>query len=177
MRLKLKEKFYQYLFYIKAGKELRLDLTDSEAYTLIKILKHFMQKHEISLDPGNKKNLQLNSEDGDNFILTYYTSKYRNDKISINLREKETNLSLVRINVDENSFHKNSNNEIIRGHRLLILSNQEWFAKNDGATYSKAFNIPKDFSDLKDIETVFLDFLTYINVKVEGKLTLTYNFP
>jgi hypothetical protein len=102
--------------------------------------------------------------------LNYFTPKHRDDKVSIHLREKETNSSLARINIDTTGFHKNSDGSVIKGHRLLLYSSEEWSLKNDGFTHVKARSLPRNFHDTSDLEQVFLDFLLYINVKQEGKL-------
>lgn len=85
--------------------------------------------------------------------------------------EKETNTNLVRINIDPNGFHKNSNGETIYGNRILIFSYEEWVNKSDGYTHVRAYNLPKEFKNIDCLEQVFLDFLLYINVKSEGKIT------
>lgn len=150
----------------------KIQLTDEEAQTLIEILKIFIKKYKVNLSPGNKQTLELTSEDYTNdFLLSYYTPKHRNDKISIHLREKDSNINLVRINIDSKSFHTNSNGEKLYGHRVLIFSNEELKLKKDGYTHTKAYPLPKVFKDTENLEQVFLDFLMYINVKQEGKIT------
>ncbi|MDF0728251.1 hypothetical protein PY093_16420 [Cytobacillus sp. S13-E01] len=150
-----------------------LNLSNEEAYSLIKILKVFLKKYNIDLRPGNKGILNLQSSNGEwEFLLDYFTPSHRDDKISIHLREKENNLSLLRVNIDPVGFHNNANNKIC-GNRMLIFSSDEWLEKNDGSTYVKAFTLPSEFSNPDNIEQVFLDFLLYINVKKENKI----NFP
>lgn len=148
-----------------------LNLSNEEAYDLIKILKIIFKKYNIDLRPGNKGIINLKASNGEwEFILDYFTSSHRADKISIHLREKENNLTLLRVNIDPNGFHNNANDKIY-GNRILIFSSDEWLEKNDGATYVKAFALPPEFSNPKDIEQVFLDFLLYINVKKENKIS------
>ncbi|MGG3998838.1 DUF6978 family protein [Anoxybacillus kestanbolensis] len=147
-----------------------LILTDEQAQYLIKILKQILRKYKVDLSPGQSGNILLRSFDGHyEFILNYSTSKFRNDKISIHIREKETNLSLVRVNIDPNGFHNNSDG-VIRGNRILIFSNEEFCNKNDGFTHVKAYPLPSCFTNPSDLEQVFLDFLMYINVQREGKI-------
>lgn len=145
-------------------------LTDNEAQYLITILKQVLKKYKVDLKPGNKGVISLKSHDDHyEFILDYYTPKHRDDKISIHIREKDTNTSLVRINIDPDGFHNNSDG-VIRGNRILIFSSEEFYKKNDGFTHVRAYNLPKDFTDPSDLEQVFLDFLRYTNVKPEGKI-------
>jgi hypothetical protein len=150
----------------------KLELNDEEASHLIKIIKHVFEKYTVDLSPGNKGRIRLYSIEEHEFIIDYYTPSRRDDKISIHVREKETNVSLVRLNIDPSGFHKNSDGSIIRGNRLLIFSSKEWFQKNDGFTHVKAFNIPDEhFSYENNLEQVFMDYLVYINVKQEGKIS------
>ncbi|MDX6047475.1 DUF6978 family protein [Bacillus paranthracis] len=151
----------------------QLQLTDTEAQYFIEILKLVLKKYQIDLKPGNQGSLLLKSHDNRNqFVLDYFTAKLRNDKMSLHLREKETNISLARVNIDPTGFHKNADKETIKGHRILIFSSEEFLAKNDGTTYVKAHPLPDSFSDTNDLEQVFLDFLGYTNVKQEGKIEL-----
>lgn len=148
----------------------KLELTDDEANRLITILKIILRNYKVDLSPGNKEDIQLKSISSHNFILTYFTPPYRDDKISIHLREKDTNTNLVRVNIDPVGFHKNSDGEKINGNRILLFSSEEWVNKNDGATQVKAYDLPSDFTDTSNLEQVFLDYLMYINVKQEGKI-------
>src|SRR5690625_6449298 len=90
--------------------------------------------------------------------------------MSLHLRQKYTNINLVRINIDPKGFHKNADNTV-HGNRMLIYSTNEWIKKADGKTYVRAYDLPRSFSNTTDLERVFLDFLVYINVKEENKLT------
>lgn len=145
-------------------------LTDEEAQHLIEILKHVIKKYNISLHPGSKGYVELDTEGKEEFYLHYFVSNKVNRKMSLHLRQKTTNINLIRINIDPNGFHKNSDNTYIYGDRLLIYSQTEWFEKADGKTYLKAYKVPKQFTNLGNLEQVFLDFLFYINVKRENKL-------
>lgn len=148
-----------------------IKLTDEEAQHLITILKLFIKKYNVNLGPGNKKTLQLTDEDATyDFLLTYYTPKHRDDKISIHLREKDSNINLIRVNIDSRSFHSNADGEKIYGNRIVVFSNHEFKIKNDGYTHTKAYDLPGEFTNPQDLEQVFLDFLVYINVKQEGKI-------
>jgi hypothetical protein len=147
-----------------------LILTDEQAQYLIQILKYILKKYKVDLSPGKSGSILFKSFDERyEFILNYSTSKHRSDKISIHIREKETNLSLVRVNIDPNGFHNNSDG-IIRGNRILIFSSEEFANKNDGFTHVKAYPLPSCFTNPSDLEQVFIDFLMYINVKREGKI-------
>ncbi len=148
----------------------QLLLTDTEAQHLISILKLVLKKYKIDLKPGNKGTIALKSHDEHNqFILDYFTATKRNDKMSLHIREKETNTSLARINIDPTGFHRNAKNTI-DGNRILIFSSEEFLEKNDGSTYVRAYELPNSFIDPNDLEQVFLDFLVYTNVKQEGKI-------
>lgn len=161
-----------YYFILELIKLENIHLTDEEAHQLIKILKLFLKKYNVNLKPGNKETLKLYADDYTyDFLLDYYTPKHRNDKISIHLREKDSNINLVRVNIDSKSFHLNSNGERLIGNRILIFSSEEFKAKKDGYTHTKAFSLPEEFSDTENLEQVFLDFLVYINVKQEGKVS------
>lgn len=150
----------------------RLLITDSEAEQLIKTIKYIIKKYNISLKPGNKGYIELKSNNDNNigFLLHYFISKNVLNKMSLHLRQKHTNINLIRINIDPNGFHKNSNNHTIYGNRILIYSTSEWIEKADGKTYVKAYDVPNEFTDTDSLEQVFLDFLVYINVKEESKV-------
>ncbi|MCK7605375.1 hypothetical protein L3V64_003175 [Geobacillus stearothermophilus] len=147
-----------------------LALTDEQAKALIEILKYILRKYKVDLSPGKRGDILLKSiDERHEFILNYSTSKYRSDKISIHIREKNTNLSLVRVNIDPNGFHNNSDG-VIKGNRILVFSTEEFVNKDDGFTHVKAYPLPECFTNPNDLEQVFLDFLVYINVKREGKI-------
>ncbi|PIC71378.1 hypothetical protein CSV77_04945 [Sporosarcina sp. P16b] len=151
-----------------------LNLTDEEAKTLIEMLKMLLQKYNIDLKPDNKGVINLKGEITGEFFLHYYTPRYRDDKISIHLRDKETNHNLVRVNIDPVGFHNNADGVTIAGNRILLFSSEEWVRKKekgDDKTHVRAFNLPSQFTDTSSLEQVFLDFIEYINVKREGKIT------
>ena len=151
----------------------KLPLNDDEATYLLKLIKQIIKNYQIDLSSGNKGEITLKSEVNSvirAYALHYYTPPNRSDKMSLHLRDKATNLNLARINIDPTGFHNNSDGTRISGNRLLLFSSKEWVEKNDGQTHVKAYTIPNDFSDLKNLEQVFLDFLVYINVKEEGKI-------
>lgn len=150
-----------------------LELTNEEAKVLIGMLKVVFKKYNIDLKPGSKGEILLKTESANEFFLHYFTPPRRNDKLSIHLREKETNLNLARVNIDPVGFHNNSNGEKIRGNRLLLFSSEEWVRKReqgDYKTHVKAYDLPTEFTDTSVLEQVFLDFMLYINVKKEGKI-------
>lgn len=151
--------------------KVEIKLTDEEAKYLIELLKFVFKQYKVDLRPGNKGDVLLTTEEEYEFILHYYTPSHRGDRLSLHLRERETNTNLVRINIDPNGFHKNSNGETIYGNRILIFSFEEWVNKSDGYTHVRAYSLPKEFKNIDCLEQVFLDFLLYINVKSEGKIT------
>lgn len=146
-----------------------IELTDAEIKRLIDLLKFVFKKYQVDLKPGNKGDISLITQENTEFILHYFTPRHRDDKISIHVREKETNINLIRINIDPIGFHNNSDGKVW-GNRLLIFSSDEWLQKNDGFTQVKAYDLPEKFKDTGNLEQVFLDFLMYINVKQEGKI-------
>lgn len=145
-------------------------ITDSEAKHLIEILKYIIKKYNVPLDPGSKGVIELDTDEKYEFFLHYFVSPNVENKMSVHLRQKTTNINLVRINIDPNGFHKNGNKQKIFGNRLLIYSQEEWIKKADGKTYVQAYNVPEEFTDTTNLEQVFLDFLVYIHVKEENKL-------
>ena len=149
-----------------------IKLTDEEAHSLIQILKVIIKRYKVDLSPGNKGSITLKSDcDNYEFCLHYFTPEYRDDKMSLHLRELENNYNLVRINIDTKTFHRNADGTMVKGHRLLLFSNKERLEKiklGDFKTHVKAFELPTEFKDVSDLEMVFIDFLNYIKVKQQG---------
>ena len=57
---------------------------------------------------------------------------------------------MLRLNLND-GFHKNSNNEKIRGNRINIFLKNEFIQKADGVTHMKAYPLPyKIFEDSSD---------------------------
>lgn len=132
-----------------------LQLTQKEADDLIKLFKMFARNNNIDLlEKPNGEMTLLGCQDKHIFKLYY---KFALDNYHIQLSDGETNLTLVRINLDS-GFHKNSDGRI-RGHRVEIFNENEFYQKNDGYTHYKAFKLPYDC--IKDT-TNFLDALYYL---------------
>lgn len=71
----------------------------------------------------------------------------------------------MRLNLN-NSFHKNSNGERIRGNRVNLFSEEEFLSREDNI-YMKAYRLP--YKNIFTEPSSFLDalhqMLTYTNVK------------
>lgn len=68
----------------------QLELTVEQAHNLIHILKLLFQKYRVNLSPGREGTLKLNDENKTEYVLNYFTSKNRTDKMSlINDSERE----------------------------------------------------------------------------------------
>lgn len=144
----------------------KLQLTQKEANTLIKLFKVFASRKKIDLldNPEGKINL-IDGKTKHPFNLYY---KFALDNHHITLNDAETNLTLVRINLDS-GFHKNSTGRPIRGHRVEIFDENEFYQKNDGFTHYKAFNLPYDcIEDTDDFLESLFYFFEYANIQKNG---------
>lgn len=150
-----------------------MNSNDTEANTLINILKLVFKYYNVSLIPGTKDVIFLHDEDEKyEFAIHYEISERRPDKLHIHLRESKQNINLFRVNIDPNGFHNNFDEKVI-GNRMLIFSQKEWYEKNDGSTNMRAYPLPEEhFPDTQSFVNVFVCFLEYTNVKEEGKLNV-----
>ncbi|REA65381.1 hypothetical protein DV963_13320, partial [Staphylococcus pseudintermedius] len=112
---------------------------------LLVLCKEILTQYNIQLEEKCKGTINITATNSEkSFVLSYFV---RPGKASLNFRETEFNICLIRINLN-NGFHKNSNNEIIRGNRINIFSEEEYLRKNDGSTYMRAYALPyKIFED------------------------------
>ncbi|WP_241519763.1 DUF6978 family protein, partial [Staphylococcus felis] len=111
------------------------------------------------------------------FILNYFI---RPGKTTLNFRELQYNTYLLRINLND-GFHKNSNNQIVRGNRINIFSEVEYKSKNDSSTYMVAYPLPyKIFEDSSDFTKQLFTVLRYTktnhndNIYIETNLQLRW---
>ncbi|TXN99473.1 hypothetical protein FV119_14020 [Staphylococcus aureus] len=87
---------------------------------------------------------------------------------------------MLRLNLND-GFHKNSNNEKIRGNRINIFSVKEFIQKADGVTHMKAYPLPyKIFEDSSDFVKQLFTLLEYTktnhndNIKIETNLFMSW---
>ncbi|HEC2158324.1 hypothetical protein B5C01_10565 [Staphylococcus delphini] len=155
---------------------MEIKLTDDDVEKLINLAKEVLVKHSIKLEENCKGYVNINSPDSEiTFILNYFIKP---GKITLNFRETRFNLNLLRINLND-GFHKNSNNEIIRGNRINIFSEDEYKKKNDGSTYMIAYPLPyKIFENNRDFVNQLFTMLEYTktnhndNINIESNLFL-----
>ncbi|WP_245342012.1 hypothetical protein [Staphylococcus sp. GDX8P80P] len=114
--------------------------------------------------------IEIISNDGSvKFILSYFI---RPGKITINYRETIHNLSLIRLNLN-NNFHKNANNKRAFGNRINIYSEKEFEKKGDGYTYMIAYPLPyKLFEDTLDFVQQLYTMLKYTNTRYDDKIII-----
>lgn len=153
-----------------------IKLTDKEVGVLLNLTKEILVKHNIKLEENCKGYITITSSKSEtSFILNYFVKP---GKITLNFRESQYNLNLLRINLND-GFHKNSNNEIIRGNRINVFSESEYKKKNDGSTYMIAYPLPyKVFENNSDFVTQLFTLLKYTktnhhdNINIESNLFL-----
>ncbi|MEL3711471.1 hypothetical protein RUT98_00140 [Staphylococcus borealis] len=98
---------------------MKLKLTDNDVIKLIKLSKKVLKQYNIKIEEVGNGEIEIISNDGSvKFILSYFI---RPGKITINYRETIHNLSLIRLNLN-NNFHKNANNKRVFGNRINIYS-------------------------------------------------------
>ncbi|MGW7889945.1 DUF6978 family protein [Staphylococcus xylosus] len=155
---------------------MEIKLTDDDVEKLIIITKEILVKYNIKLEENCRGSIDINSPNSEvSFILNYFIKP---GKVTLNFRETQYNLNLLRINLN-NGFHKNSNNEIIRGNRINIFSEEEYKKKNDGSTYMIAYPLPyKIFENNPDFVSQLFTLLKYTktnhhdNINIESNLFL-----
>ncbi|MEJ7541809.1 DUF6978 family protein [Staphylococcus intermedius] len=157
---------------------MEIKLTDNDVDYLLALCKEVLQQYNIQLEETCKGSIKITSTNLEkSFILNYFV---RPGKITLNFRETESNLCLIRINLND-GFHKNSNNEIVRGNRINIFSEEEYIKKNDGSTYMRAYALPyKIFEDNYDFVKQLFTLLEYTktqhndNINIETNLFLRW---
>ncbi|MFW2627615.1 DUF6978 family protein, partial [Staphylococcus aureus] len=118
-----------------------------------------LEQYNIKLDETCKGDINITSCNSEYFFTLSYFLKP--GKATINFRECRYNYSLLRLNLND-GFHKNSNNEKIRGNRINIFSEKEFIQKADGATHMKAYPLPYNiFDDSSDFVKQLFTLLEY----------------
>ncbi|CAC5482589.1 Uncharacterised protein [Staphylococcus aureus] len=157
---------------------MHLKLNDEDLNYLVNISKEILEQYNIKLDETCKGDINITSCNSEYFFTLSYFLKP--GKATINFRECRYNYSLLRLNLND-SFHKNSNNEKIRGNRINIFSENEFIQKADGATHMKAYPLPYNiFDDSSDFVKQLFTLLEYTktnhndNIKIETNLFMSW---
>ncbi|HDH4842895.1 TPA: hypothetical protein PI336_002696, partial [Staphylococcus aureus] len=138
---------------------MHLKLNDEDLNYLVNISKEILEQYNIKLDETCKGDINITSCNSEYFFTLSYFLKP--GKATINFRECRYNYSLLRLNLND-GFHKNSNNEKIRGNRINIFSENEFIQKADGATHMKAYPLPYNiFDDSSDFVKQLFTLLEY----------------
>ena len=147
-------------------------LTDQEAMKLIKVFKTAMEKHFKTLSYGDKGKITMISfEDKREFCLNYF---YAESKKIFNFLDCTTHHVLFRVTLSDSiHFHKNADGTRVRGNRINIFSEQEFYERQDGSTYMKCFPLPfENIKNSDDFLAVFTDICDYANIEKQGKINL-----
>ncbi|HCX9059373.1 TPA: hypothetical protein O0Y65_002675 [Staphylococcus aureus] len=157
---------------------MHLKLNDEDLNYLVNLSKEILEQYNIKLDETCKGDINITSCNSEYFFTLSYFLKP--GKATINFRECRYNYSLLRLNLND-GFHKNSNNEKIRGNRINIFSEKEFIQKADGATHMKAYPLPYNiFDDSSDFVKQLFTLLEYTktnhndNIKIETYLFMSW---
>ncbi|HGN7439620.1 TPA: hypothetical protein ACKW2K_002534 [Staphylococcus aureus] len=157
---------------------MHLKLNDEDLNYLVNISKEILEQYNIKLDETCKGDINITSCNSEYFFTLSYFLKP--GKATINFRECRYNYSLLRLNLND-GFHKNSNNEKIRGNRINIFSENEFIQKADGATHMKAYPLPYNiFDDSSDFVKQLFTLLEYTKtnhndtIKIETNLFMSW---
>ncbi|HID4915253.1 TPA: DUF6978 family protein [Staphylococcus aureus] len=157
---------------------MHLKLNDEVLNYLVNLSKEILEQYNIKLDETCKGDINITSCNSEYFFTLSYFLKP--GKATINFRECRYNYSLLRLNLND-GFHKNSNNEKIRGNRINIFSEKEFIQKADGATHMKAYPLPYNiFDDSSDFVKQLFTLLEYTktnhndNIKTETNLFMSW---
>lgn len=157
---------------------MHLKLNDEDLNYLVNLSKEILEQYNIKLDETCKGDINITSCNSEYFFTLSYFLKP--GKATINFRECSYNYSLLRLNLND-GFHKNSNNEKIRGNRINIFSEKEFIQKADGATHMKAYPLPYNiFDDSSDFVKQLFTLLEYTktnhndNIKIETNLFMSW---
>ena len=153
---------------------MELKLTDKEAKDLLFLSKEILERYNIKLEENCKGEINITSPKvPTKFILNYFI---RPGKATLNFRETQYNTCLLRINLND-GFHKNSNNDIVRGNRINIFSEKEYKNKNDLSTHMVAYPLPyKIFEDSSDFVKQLFSVLRYTNTNHNDKIYIETKF-
>lgn len=105
---------------------MHLKLNDEDLNNLVNLSKEILEQYNIKLDETCKGDINITSCNSEYFFTLSYFLKP--GKATINFRECRYNYSLLRLNLND-GFHKNSNNEKIRGNRINIFSEKNLYKK------------------------------------------------
>ncbi|HCY8059881.1 TPA: hypothetical protein O1868_000665 [Staphylococcus aureus] len=157
---------------------MHLKLNDEDLNYLVNLSKEILEQYNIKLDETCKGDINITSCNSEYFFTLSYFLKP--GKATINFRECRYNYSLLRLNLND-GFHKNSNNEKIRGNRINIFSEKEFIQKADGATHMKAYPLPYNiFDDSSDFVKQLFTLLEYTktnhndNIKIKTNLFMSW---
>lgn len=157
---------------------MHLKLNDEDLNYLVNLSKEILEQYNIKLDETCKGDINITSCNSEYFFTLSYFLKP--GKATINFRECRYNYRLLRLNLND-GFHKNSNNEKIRGNRINIFSENEFIQKADGVTHMKAYPLPyKIFEDSSDFVKQLFTLLEYTktnhndNIKIETNLFMSW---
>ncbi len=149
---------------------MHLKLNDEDLNYLVNLSKEILEQYNIKLDETCKGDINITSCNSEYFFTLSYFLKP--GKATINFRECRYNYSLLRLNLND-GFHKNSNNEKIRGNRINIFSEKEFIQKADGATHMKAYPLPYNiFDDSSDFVKQLFTFLHYTNTNPNDNIQI-----
>ncbi|NGP59866.1 hypothetical protein FLT15_16290 [Paenibacillus thiaminolyticus] len=134
-------------------------LSQLEADRLIELVKSLVKNQQILLpSPGNKMQLDAQSHKNEKFIIDIRRGRVKISKASFQTRYKNS-IPLIRLDVD-GPDHPNPDGEIIPCPHIHIY--------REGAELKWAYPLKiegnKDFSDLRDLTQVLIDFLHYNNI-------------
>lgn len=149
-------------------------LTQQQAEYLTKCLKAVFKNHYADLTDGDSGKITIKSNNGDTFLLWYHYAIGNNH---LQFMDDRTKLTLLRMNLND-SFHKNADGSIISGNRVNIFSAEEYYAKANSTTHTKA--IPLPFNGLRntdDFLTALSDLLTYTNTHARDKISIQIRDP
>lgn len=151
---------------------MNLALTDKQAQRLINLAKTIIKKCKIDLlkHPNGLIMIAIKGKPNIARFNLYYS--YAIGEIHFNFLDTKTNLTLVRINLD-NKFHKNADGKKISGNRVELFSSKEFFEKNDGVTQVKAYKLPyKTLNNPTSFSEGLAELLDYTQVKDTKKLKI-----
>ena len=152
---------------------MEIKLTDEEAQRLLLLSKEILEQHNIKLEEKCKGDIVISSsKEKSQFILNYFI---RPGKSTLNFRESQYNLCLLRINLND-GFHKNSNKQIIRGNRINVFSEKEYKSKNDSSTHMIAYPLPYEiFENSSDFVKQLFTMLEYTKTKHNDNIYIETN--
>ncbi len=138
--------------------------SDEEAQRIIYLHKKFLTDKVILTTFFDEEFDLISVNNEIRYILTVRNSKHQRLKITIQKREKNTQIPLVRL--DTHKKHMNPDGTIIEGNHIHIYK--------EGYKDSWAYPLPYkhiNFSNLSDFKTTFLEFLEFFNIE---KIRLVY---